>query len=147
MRWQAGRVAARAAVLLLPAATREVPTCSSPRSLLSIPQVCTFDQLCSSTIITSDSQAALIACPALHSELRLLLACCIASRMRLDRTLIRVRHWRPYASIQSAQLGKPTQNVRLCPRSAGRHRQPIKGRFSLGPPTDADQHPAHPARR
>ena len=65
-------------------------------------------------------------------------------------SLVRVSRradWKPYASIQSAQLGEPTQSARSVPRSAGRHRQPIKGRFSPGPPTDADQHPAHTARR
>ena len=65
-------------------------------------------------------------------------------------SLVRVSRradWKPYASILSAQLGEPTQSARLRPRSAERHWQPINGRFSPAPPIDADQHPAHTARR
>ena len=65
-------------------------------------------------------------------------------------SLVRVSRradWKPCASILSAQLSEDTQSARLRPRSAERHRRRINHRFSPAPPIDADQHPAHTARR
>ena len=110
-------------------------------------QVCSYSNL-SQKIMVGRWCGLLRALPpvrllALHEFSSHQLAYMLDSLVRVSRRA----DWKPYASIQSVQLGEPTQSARLRPRSAERHGRRNNDHFSPAPPIDADQHPAHTALR